>query len=805
MSNNTKHRMLKWLSIISLFLLSMETFSFQTNPDKLLIHPPEHGFVSRLPASKWEEALITGNGTFGALLYGHPQNEIIILSHEKLFLPEYPPTKAPDLGKYLKIIRELVLKGEGEKAAELAVEAGKEAGIEDVIWTDPLVPACQIEIKSLSQDSITNYARSVDYETGETVTAWQTHHGLYYRKMFISRADNIAVLKIYSPDKIPLNIKIRLSQLPEKGSEGENDIEEKFAASELIENVTSTAKDNGLLKYTTIFKKKWKGSLKGFTVDTRVLVKNGNIKSINGWLYVNNAEEILLLSKIKLSYHMPVSIETGIDGFILTDYDNLLKRHSGIHGEMFNRFHLKLGSNEKKYLTAEELLNSSSYGKLNNHLVEQLCEAARYELICSTGELPPTLQGIWGGTWHPAWSSDFTLNGNVPSAIASGFNTNFIEVMDAYTNYMFSLFDDFRDNARDLYGAPGIFVPSRTSSFGKTYHYLVEYPHLFWYAGAAWTSQFFYDYWQYTGDEKFLKEKAIPFMQAAADFYECILTKDKNGKYMFIPSYSPENTPLGYNSPVAINATLDVAALKQLLRNILCLSEQGRLETQKINLWKKILANLPDYAINDKGDLKEWLYPGYKNNNEHRHVSHLYPLFYEVDPDFSRNPQLKKAAVQSIENRLKYRRDKNGGEMAFGLVQLGLAAAHINDANHAYECVDWLCNSYWSDGFTSYHNPGEIFNVDISGGLPAVVTEMIIQSSADALELLPALPEHWSEGEIRGVRTRCGVTVDFEWKKSQPVVATFTAQRNTVFKLKYNDRIWPMDLKKGQIFNWEVN
>lgn len=787
--------MLKGMSIIISFLLLTDTFSFQASPNELLIHPPEHGFVSRLPASKWEEAMITGNGTFGALLYGHPQNEIVILSHEKLFLPEYPPTRAPDLGKHLKTIRELVFKGEGGKAAELAVEAGEEAGIEDVIWTDPLVPACQIEIESLSQDSITNYARSVDYETGEAVTAWETKEGIFHRKMFISRPDSIAVLKIYSPSKIPLNIKIRVTQLP---------IEDEFASNELIENVTSAVNDDGTLKYTTVFKKKWEGSLKGFTVNNRVIINNGKMKADKGWLYVNDAEEILLLSKIKLSYNIPVSTETGIDRFIKASYRELLERHSSIHGEMFSRFQLKIGTNEKKYLTSEELLNSSSYGKLNNNLAEQLCEAARYALICCTGELPPTLQGIWGGTWRPAWSGDFTHNGNVPSAIASGFNTNFIEVMDAYTDYMYSMFDDFKANARDIYGFNGIFCLSRSSSFGKTYHYLSDYPHMYWFAGAAWSSQFFYDYWQYTGDLQFLKKKTIPFMLAALAFYKDLLIKDESGHYIVIPSYSPEVGPKGYH-PVVINATMDIAALKQLLRNLLVLAEEGWIDSDYKNECMEILNRLPDYEIDENGELKEWIYPGYKNNNAHRHASHLYPLFYEVDPDFAQNPELKEAAVKAIENRLEYRRNKNGGEMAFGLVQLGLAAAHIHDTEHAYECVDWLCNSYWSPAFSSYHDPGEIFNVDICGGLPAVVTEMIIQSSVDAVELLPALPEQWPEGEIRGVRTRCGVTVDFEWKDRKPFQATFDAQRNTVFKIIYNDREWPMELKRAQVLSWEIN
>ena len=143
--------------------------------------------------------------------------------------------------------------------------------------------------------------------------------------------------------------------------------------------------------------------------------------------------------------------------------------------------------------------------------------------------------------------------------------------------------------------------------------------------------------------------------------------------------------------------------------------------------------------------------------------------------------------------------------MAFGLVQKGLAAAHIQDVEHAYECVDWLCNSYWSPAFTAYQDPGEIFNVDICGGLPAVVTEMIIQSSAADITLLPALPHQWSEGEVKGVRTRCGVTLNLTWEDGKPVSALLKAQRNTHFQLRFNDRTWEMNLTAGEEQDWMMN
>jgi hypothetical protein len=327
---------------------------------------------------------------------------------------------------------------------------------------------------------------------------------------------------------------------------------------------------------------------------------------------------------------------------------------------------------------------------------------------------------------------------------------------------------------------------------------------MFWFAGSAWTSQFFYDYWLYTGRKDFLKNRAIPFMEAALDFYEDIIVRDKQGKIRFIPSYSPEVAPLGYH-PVVINATMDVAALKQLLRNLITLAGEGHISDERVAHWKEMIRALPAYEIDEDGDLKEWLWPGFKNDNAHRHASHLYPLFYEVDPDFAENAGLREAAVQAIENRLKYRRAKNGAEMAFGLVQLGLAAAHLKDTAHAFECVNWLCSSYWSPLLTSYHDPGRIFNVDICGGLPAVLIEMLVQSSSNTIDLLPALPGTWDSGKIKGVLTRCGVTVDLKWKNNKPVNAVITASRDTKFKLRFAERDWPLELKQGQTSEWQYS
>jgi hypothetical protein len=357
-------------------------------------------------------------------------------------------------------------------------------------------------------------------------------------------------------------------------------------------------------------------------------------------------------------------------------------------------------------------------------------------------------------------------------------------------------YDDYKLNAKELFGMDGIFVPSRGSDMGNCYTFNVEYPMLYWWAGTAWPCNFFYDYWLYTGDEELLKTKGIPFMLDAYKFLKQILYKH-NGQYIFIPSYSPEIGPVGKH-PIAINANMDVAVMKQFLRNLMALAEKGFIENAPVDEYKDILENLPKYAIDINGELKEWIWEGFENENAHRHASHLYPLFDGVDPEFINNPALMDAAKKAIESRLKYRRDDNGAEMAFGIVQLGTPAAHLKDVEHAYECIKWLSSSYWTPAFVSYHDPGNTFNLDISGGMPAVLIYMLIQSTVDEIELLPALPAEWPDGEIKGVLARGGFEVDMKWENGVPVIVKVKSHGGNKTTVVYNGSSYEINLKTGE-------
>ncbi|MCP5115509.1 MAG: glycoside hydrolase family 95 protein, partial [bacterium] len=332
-------------------------------------------------------------------------------------------------------------------------------------------------------------------------------------------------------------------------------------------------------------------------------------------------------------------------------------------------------------------------------------------------------------------------------------------------------------------------------------HYSSGFPGLFWVAGAGWVSQFYYDYWLYTGDRLFLEQQALPFMLESAAVYEDFPTVERNGKYVFLPSYSPEVNPLGHANVVP-NATMDVAVVKQLLRNLIALSKDVEIDSRRIAKWKQMLAKLPAYETDSKGSLKEWIWPGLENNDEHRHASHLYPLYDGVDPELAASAELRAAASRAIDNRLSYRRSRNGAIMSFGLTQKGLAAAHLRDKRLAYECVEWMANSFWTTGMVSLHNPKQLFNLDISGGLPAVIIEMLMQSTPDGeIHLLPVLPDEWADGEITGIRARGGFEIDLVWRDGKLHSGKLRSLLGRTCKIVYRDKTLTLETEKGKSYD----
>jgi len=776
---------------------------------ELYLEHPSKGFVSTVPAERKDDNLITGNGTIGALVPGDVEQDRILFSHELLYCPVYKPMPAPPVWEHLEKYREWVFSREGNKAVRHIWEIGQEMGYPFTTWwTDSYIPAGYLVFDMPGTHASGGYARATDWESGLTTVAWSDVKDVFHRKLFVSRADGMSVMQIESPTGALLDCNFWHEHL-ENPQDPDNVSRENLFFEENI-GLVETGIDGDKLLFRMNFKKEWEGSLKEVKMVTRVIPVKGRMTENEGRLEVREAKKILLITLIEPDFErtgIPFSELYDTLDEIKPDFSTMLSRHTAIHGEIFNRVDFNLDEKDTGYKTSEELIHENLLDQVTNVMMQKLFYAARYGAVSSTGQYPPNLKGIWATRWRAGWSGDMTQDGNVQSAIAAGLSGNHFEVMRTYLNYMTGFIDDFRKNAEDLYDIEGIWVPSKTSNNGRVYHYSwrkernMGFPGLFWVAGAAWTSQFYYDYWLYTKDRKFLEEQAIPFMDGSARFYEKYLFEHE-GNYVVNPSYSPEIHPLNIETSVVPNATMDIASIKQLLRNMLSLAREGLIDPGEVRIdyWNDILEGLPEYDVGADGAFREWIWPGMENNNEHRHCSHMYPLYFEMDPEVDTSAYLREACTRAIEDRLDYRKEIKGGTMAYGLNLLGVAAAHLGNARQAYECLDMMAARYWTTSLASAHNPSHNLNMDISGGYPSLVIEMLMYSRNEFIELLPALPAQWSSGKITGLRAKGGFEVDIYWKDGKLERAEFTSLLGNSLSIKYGEKKYELNLSLGDTY-----
>ncbi len=745
----------------------------------------ERGFTSKAPAATWEQALVSGNGIHGAMVFGVPHDETVIINHGRLYMPLHKPLPPPETASILPEIRRHMADGEFQKAADIVVELANRNGYKGKHWTDPFIPACDLKIRMDHKGTMRNYERSVDFATGVASVAWDEDRGRFTRKLFVSRTDDVIVMSILGPKPGMVDCELAFDTRPGGNSpnfkQGIKDIRKSAAG--------------GVLNYRMGFTKAYEGGIQACEVTAKVITKGGRSAVKDTAIAVEGADEVLVLLRVGLPKNPGESTAATTAEALANlpaDFDQLLAPHAKQHGEIFLRSKLELKGGQGRELPSEELIASSKPGATNPALLEKIYDAARYNILSSSGTLMPNLQGIWTGTWSSPWSGDFTMNGNLQTAMAGNLSGNMAECLEPYWRFLEENMPAFRENAKRLYGARGIHVPSRASTHGYNNHFCATWPMTFWTAGAPWAAQFMYDYWQYTGDDGFLRQRALPFMKEAAVFYEDFLIPGPDGYFLFSPSYSPENEPSNHPTQSSINATMDISAAKELLTNLVAACEYLKTETDGVARWKKLLGKMPPYQINADGALKEWTTPLLEDNYAHRHCSHLYAIYNHPPDEIASDAKLKEAFRVALDKRLEVRRQEakgisvNGrkaGEMAFGLCLEAMAAASLRQADECALIVEWLANTYWGPNLVSTHDPGRFFNTDISGGLPHVIHRMLVDSRPGHIELLPAVPTDWHEGRIEGIRVRGNIEIhSLAWTRDN-VNAVIVSPTNQTLKL----------------------
>ncbi|MDR2915027.1 MAG: glycoside hydrolase family 95 protein [Tannerella sp.] len=786
-------------------LLAICLFSVQLRAQKLStreVNTPGRWVIwSEQPSQKWEDAFVTGNGRHGTMVLGDIFDERIICVHEELFIRSWDRHKVtvPVTSSLLPKVRQLIDEGQPGLASEIITgEAERQFADMDIKYNQWALlphPAFDLRIQYLDTtifSSKEKYRRSLDLETGVA----SVHRGEKAERsesVFSSRAHNINVIRLKADGKRKINVKLSLEQTP--GCHGIYQGHNLDSAFLFVE----TDAELGWLTYRA----NYTNDPGGYEGLAKVVLKGGKMEKDHSYLHIKNAEEVLIL----VSITPLLDGKRSEEGFVRKElsglpvnYDELLLAHSLEHRELFRRMQLDLGcSSEWKSTSTEKMLEVIGEQGLTPLFLEQMYAMGRYLLISSCGKYPPPLQGIWGGGWKPQWIGGFVWDSNLNLAISAASMGNLPECAESYCYHVESLLPGWRLNAKNYLGYRGFLVAHYNDpENGYLTHFNVRHPWMCWSGGAGWNIRPFYERAMLMGDNLFLRDHVLPLYREMAEFYEDFLVMGSDSLFHINPSISPENTPMGTNTPLTRDATMDVAIAREIFGILLEIGEILNLNGEDREKWTYYLNRLPEYRINEDGALAEWIDPIYQDRYDHRTQAHLYPVFPGSQlGKLNGDRQLVQAARIALDKRFNF-----DTSSAHGLIHVALHAVRLGDIEKVKTNLDRFSRrNYVYNGLVTSHEPNhKIYNLDAALSLPRLLMEMLVYTESGKMELLPAWPEEYPDGQLKGIRIYGGHTLDITWKNGQLIEAVLQAKQNGVYEIVYRNKSKQLQLQKGEIY-----
>ncbi|WP_314219103.1 glycosyl hydrolase family 95 catalytic domain-containing protein [Streptomyces zaehneri] len=686
---------------------------------------PVHATHEHRPADRWEDAFLSGNGRHGALTFGDPYDDRVVVTHHTLVRPNGAEhARPPELAAELPSLQDKLLAGEWE-AAETFTDH------RPLQWVQPFHPAFRIRLRATSDEPRRHHLRTVDFATGETTATCAGGTS----RVFVSRADDVIVQRVTGLD-LDIWLDHRLPGAPAGLAVGQGSV---------------LTPDGALLT----LRARYPDSDRAYTGVTLLVVTGGRTELTHPGVRVTGAECVLLLTRVRRhTGELDVTGEQRALSELPHLYDDLLARHLPLHRTAYERVTLDLHAEpEERGLPGSELLERPR----SRALLERLFAAGRYHLLSSCGINPPRLPGLWTGDWDTAWSGAFTNDANVNLQTASAAAAALPEVTEALASLIHRQLDDWRENARAVFGARGAVAPAHSDGeSGLTYHFSREYPLHLWTAGADWLLKPLVDHDETRGARD---PRTAAALAEVALFYEDFLTRtdpeDPEGPLVVVPSYSPENRPTG-GSWGAVNAAMDLSAARHALLTAAAYHPD---DPERADRWRALADRLPPHRTNADGALAEWARPGLDDTYDHRHLSHLYGVW----PLDEINPYDTPGPAAAARRALELRGAEN--DSAHGHLHHALVAARLRDGRRvAHALGEVLDGDFFHASLMSAHYPRrDVYNADAAHTLPAVLIETLVQSTPDRLVLLPALPPELPSGELRGVRTRFGADLDLSW------------------------------------------